>query len=284
MMPKVDTFEGDISQEIKRKEASLAEISAASNDVGNNDDLELPKKRPMLFITLIVFLILCILGLGGLAYFYFTDPILSPPPGGVPIQQNAIPKSTADIKNISPVLAEQIGRFVTHVEKKDTGYIITINNYSAVFAYMTRNEKEYIEDLGALFASLSVATSTKVNASTTVTTPRPAPQSTSTLSTSSSTKVTQGTASSSQKIDTAGGRIGTSTKISTNTSTTTVTVPLPVEEVVTSYFSDVTISNQNMRVWKNGNRTVVYAFVGNTTIVLSNGTDGVLALKNAILH
>lgn len=280
MMPKVDTFEGDISQEIKRKEASLAEISAASNNVGNNDDVDLPKKPPMLFITLVVFIILCILGLGGLAYFYFTDPILSPPPEGVPIQQSAIPKSTADIKNISPMLAEQIGRFVTHVEKKDTGYILTINNYSAVFAYMTRNEKEYIEELDTLFASFPVATSTKVVTSATIPTPQPTPQNT---STSSSTKTTQATASSSQKIDTTGGLMGTSTKISTNTPTTPP-VSLPIEELVTAYFSDVTISNQNMRVWKNGNHTVVYAFVGNTTILLSNGTEGILALKNAILH
>jgi hypothetical protein len=39
-----------------------------------------------------------------------------------------------------------------------------------------------------------------------------------------------------------------------------------------------------MRVWTSGNRTVVYAFVGNTTVLISNSTDGILALKSAILH
>jgi hypothetical protein len=49
-------------------------------------------------------------------------------------------------------------------------------------------------------------------------------------------------------------------------------------------FTDTTISNQNMRVGTSGPSTVIYAFVDQSHLVISSTTEGILALRNAILH
>jgi hypothetical protein len=49
MVPKVDMFARDISDEIKHKEASLADIVTASNDVGNTDSTPMENKSSRIF-------------------------------------------------------------------------------------------------------------------------------------------------------------------------------------------------------------------------------------------
>lgn len=294
MMPKVDTFEGNISDEIRRKEASLAEISAASNNVGNdpNDDVELPKKTPVFFVTLVGSIILCILGVIGLVFYYYSTQKKAALSQAV-ITTTTKTKPAPDIKTISPTLSSEIGRFVTHVEKKDQGYIITISDYPPVFAYMTRNEKNYIEELALLVSGISA------NSSSTTPVEKESPkqimpQTVSPVVSSSTSLVT----SSSQKItSTSSPTILGTTTLKTNQRTSSSTKeqealsssPEQLIEVTKNNssepeFTDVTISNQNMRVWSSGETTVVYAFVGTNTVLISRSTDGILALRGAILR
>jgi hypothetical protein len=273
MVPKVDTFEVDIANEIKRKEASLAEISAASNNVGNNDGITIPRKPPVFFIALGIFFLFAVLGLAALAYFYYSlqTPQIVPQ---TPATTQAVEK-TADIDKISPTLGAQIGRFVATVTKKDQGYILAVKEYSPVFAYMTRNENDYIDELSSLFAGAPAKTASTSQQQNTTPIKETPPVATTSLRTSSST----------QKI--ASSSSATATKEGAPTSTppqpeSSASIPTITQNTPT--WSDVTISNQNMRVWTSGNRTVVYAFVGNTTVLISNSTDGILALKSAILH
>jgi hypothetical protein len=49
-------------------------------------------------------------------------------------------------------------------------------------------------------------------------------------------------------------------------------------------FTDVTINNQNMRVGVSGESTVVYAFVNTKVLLISSTTEGILALRGAILR
>ncbi len=279
MMPKVDTFEVDIAGEIKRKEASLAEISAASNNVGNNDDVTLPKNPPIFLIALVTFFILCVCGFGALAYFYFNDPLLSPPTQPVVINPNSAPKTTTEIQKLSPALAGGIGRFVTRVEKKEKGYVITISEYSPVFAYMTRHENEYIEELSTLLGAVTQSSTTPTQAlSDTKATPPQATTTATTTQTSTQAKATT-TVTSLKKT-----QVGTSTQVIQTTTTTPPIIPVEQHSSEGQHFTDVTIANQNMRVWTSGNHVVVYAFLGNNTILISNTTDGILSLKGAILH
>lgn len=323
MTPKVDTFEHNIIEEIKRKDASLTQISAASNDVGNITVVE-TKKRPIVIIAAGVVALLCLIGGGALAYFYFTDPLLPPSAAPVKVSPADVPKKIALLGNISPTLDEEIGRNVIKVEKKNEGYIITINDYSAVFSYMTRNEGDYIGELGASFSPsvasstlgstaaptssstlkvlpliITTASSAPVVTSTTTkiatsTQPKVTTGATSTIITSTTTKATSTpkTPPTSKKVIKSTTSKTTLTQSTTTlvqtTSTATSSVPapisIPLEEAPLSLFSDVTISNQNMRVWKNGTKVVVYAFVSTNTILISNSTEGILSLKNAILH
>lgn len=281
MIPKVDTFEGDISYEIKRKEASLTEISAASNNVGNNDDIILPKKPQVFFIVLISFFVFCVIGLATLAYFYFNDAILSPTVQNTAITESAVPKNKADITTLSPTLSNEIGRFITGIEKKDQGYIITINQYSPVFAYMTRNENDYIQELSLLFGgdvavkqNLPQISTTTLQATTTVVTK------TATSTTSTSTIVVPRKATSTLSTQPTPKVIVVSSEQQPST-TTAITLP---QETEAPRFTDITISNQNMRVWTFRNQMVVYAFVGTNTILISNTKEGILNLRSAILH
>ena len=66
MTPKVDTFEHNIVEEIKRKDASLTQISAASNDVGNIPTEEV-KKNPKIIIIAGSIFIVCLIGAAALA-------------------------------------------------------------------------------------------------------------------------------------------------------------------------------------------------------------------------
>ena len=151
MTPKVDTFEHNIVEEIKRKDASLTQISAASNDVGNIPT-DTVKKNPIIIMIAGSIFIVCLIGGAALAYYYYTDSLLPPSAAPVKVSPTDVPKKTALLATISPTLDVEIGRVVTKVEKKNEGYILTINDYSAVFGYMTRNESEYIEELASLFS------------------------------------------------------------------------------------------------------------------------------------
>ena len=146
MTPKVDTFEHDIADEIRRKEANLAEIQAVSKQHSPTIENIPQKKLPWFMIVLIILLIISLLGIGGFAYYYYTNSLLPPSSQSVTIKKEDIPKVSADLTKISPTLQAQIGRFVSSVEKKDAGYILTINDYSAVFGYMARNESMFIDE------------------------------------------------------------------------------------------------------------------------------------------
>ena len=225
------------------------------------------KKIPWVSVTLAILLVASLFGIGGVAYYYFTDELLPPSSEEMKITKNDIPKVMTDLVKLSPTLGTEIGRYVSSVEKKDVGYIITINNYSAVFGYMTRNENEYIEELTASFPSV-VATAT-----TQIITPPPQ-VATSTLATSTTLS------SSTQKTKTTPEKVATTT-----TSTSSLEINTSIQEVKSqTHFSDLTLANQNMRVYKKGTTTVIYAFVGNKKVIISNTPEGILALKNAILR
>ena len=256
----------------------MTKISTADNDIGN--DVVLPRRTPIFLISVIVVLILTLSGFGYLAYYYVNDGILSPKKEDTAINPDSVPKTTTELKNISKTLGEQIGRFVTRVEKKDGGYIITISDYSPVFAYVTRNEKDYIEELSLLFPADTTQTETKpvVATSTTLATAT-------TIATTTIVATTTATATKATKPSTKTATTTKATSTSTQQGTTTpvITVPLEINDSSTE-FSDVTLSNQNMRVWKHGGHTVVYAFVGNNTLLIANGTAGILSLKGGILR
>lgn len=293
MTPKVDTFEHDIADEIRRKETTLEEVKAAAAKTAEQVPVPLPPKKTSPFTTaLIALLVLTVIGLLGVGYYYFHDSLLPPQAKPLEIKKKDIPKMTEAVVKISPTLGNEIGRYVTTVEKKDKGYIISINNYSAVFAYMTRNENAYIEELAKLFANEVVASTTptkeevKPVATTTpivkvVVATSTSPVATSTKTTATSSKTTIKTP---VKKSTVAKSTTTEIVIVPEKVSTTTPEIVQVGTTMSTSFIDVTVANQNMRVYKKGDRTVVYAFVGDATVLISDSQEGILALKDAILH
>ncbi len=252
MTLKVDTFEHDIADEIRRKEASLAEIQAVSKQNSPPTEGVPQKKLPWFIIILVILLVTSIIGIGAVAYYYFTDSLLPPSAKPLEINKNDVPKVTADLIKLSPTLGSEIGRYISQVEKKETGYILMVNNYSPVFAYMTRNENMYIHELAALFKD-PAPLKAPVTATTT--------EATSTPENSTTTQKTKVT-------------------LKENQATTGTTTPVAEDSV----FSDLTLDNQNMRIYKKDGETVIYAFVGDKAVLISKTPEGILSLRNAILR
>jgi hypothetical protein len=275
MTPKVDTFEHDIADEIRRKEASLAEIQAVSKQ-NSPAEVAPPKKLPWMTITLSVLLVASLLGIAGVAYYYFNDSLLPPSAEEKKITKDDTPKITADLTKLSPTLNTGIGRFVSMVEKKDSGYILTITDYSAVFGYMTRNENTYIEELLSAFGTATQTASSTPQAISQAQVTTPSIVATTTNGTSTVSTTTKPVTKTVPKAK-------TSTATST-TATSSDNAGYAQEKRPETYFSDMTLTNQNMRVYKKEGVTIVYAFVGNKTVLISNTPEGILALRNAILR
>lgn len=312
MMQKVETFEHDIVDEIKRKDASLTEISAASNNVGN-DPVILPKKKPVFLIVLAILFVLFVAGLGVVGYIYYTDPLLNPETQRKQITADDVPKIPQDLKKLAPTIANNIGQYVSKVEKKEKGYILTITNYSAVFAYFTRNEKEYIGELANLFSveeepiehanetipvlladvpsenptttqstTTTKSTTTKQVVKKTKSTPTVA---TTSKSTTTKQLVTTNTVLATTSLATSSKKETTKESTSTQATSTLVSSTTTVKEVISriAKFTDITLSNQNIRLWTSGKRSVAYAFIGDDTVIITDSPESVLTIKGGLL-
>lgn len=282
MTPKVDTFEHDIANEIRRKEANLAEIQAVSQQNSPNIEATEQRKLPWLTIILAILLVLSLVGIGAVAYYYFNDSLLPPSSQEVVVTKKDIPKVTAELTKLSPTLNSAIGRFVSSVEKKDAGYILTINNYSEVFGYMIRNENEsvYIDELASVFSkSVPLSSSTpQVSQDVPATT---SPQSITQLL----AKATSSATSTKSTTPKPAAKSATTTKVTATSSILTLEpITLTQDPMPIAAYQDITIENQNMRVFKKGNTTIIYAFVGDTTILIADSQEKILALRGAILR
>lgn len=275
MLPKVDTFTQNIADEIRRKEASLSQIAAAT-EKPEVQAPQLPKKNiPFIFIIGPFFLV-CFLLLAGVAYFFFPSSKQSLPTATISNTEKInTEKITQELILLSPTLAKEIGRYVTKIDKKDAGYILTINAYSPVFAYMTRNEEAYIQELARLFPEIippqGTSTLSKVTSEK-----KEIPASTSQVSTSTAT--------------TSPNKKNPSSNLSPVTQATSSTPLTPVveKEIISTQellpFKDITIDNQNMRIWTTSTHIIVYAFIADKKIIISNTPEKILLLKGDILR
>jgi hypothetical protein len=246
----VDTFEHDIANEIKHKDASLNDIVTATNEIGN-----IPEKNSTLLYVVVSVLILCgVVGIGIAGYLYQTnqfDPFAKPPEVAAVAKQQQLEPSSP-LRALSLTLSVEIGDNVQSMQKTSDGYILILKSYPAVFSYIVRNESAYIQELAdKVYIPSKKPSDQRSERQVAV------------------AQVTQTvTASTTQ---------GTSTAA---TSSLVLLEARPFE----SYFSDVTINNQNMRVWNHASGTVVYAFVNTKALIISSSTEGILSLRNLALQ
>jgi hypothetical protein len=251
--PAIETFEKNIADEIRHKEASITDIAAATEDVKKQAVAEekSEKHTTRLFVIVGVLILCAVIGILVAGYLYAIgkfDPF-KPSAAELSIEKEKQLKPPVTLASISPTLDYSIGRYVSRVQKDSTGVVVELSSYQPVFAYMLKNENDFADELAK---AVSVARDTKgikrdiVNTSTT------------TLASSTNSG-------------------GTTTIVSVSTSTEVYFAPPLV-------FSDVTISNQNMRTAASDKSTVVYAFLGTRALLIASSTEGVLALRARVLN
>lgn len=148
-VPNIDTFEQDVADEIKRKEASFTDIASASGNIGNDPD---PKKgKSALIPILLITLLLVLVGAGGGYYYLFVlnKPAETPPLLTQPEQT----QGATHVEELSQTLTSSIGPSVESITKSEYGYTVKLRDYTPVYAYMLRNESAYAEEIAAAVGS-----------------------------------------------------------------------------------------------------------------------------------
>jgi hypothetical protein len=256
MIPKVDTFAHDISEEVKAKEASLTQIATASNDIGNKDVSEERNSNRLILSVSALLVVLIMIVIGVLFYVLKEDDVQISETESAQIIEK---EKKGNLSALSPTLEREIGVHIQKVEKKDKGYVLTLSSYSPVFAYMKRNESEYIIEL-ANTLNKGVATSTKK------------------VNEVKSQIATTSTATTSTQSATSSKATSTSQIASTTIATADTVTSIP-----SNPWSDITSSNVTMRVFREGDLSVVYAFVSPTQLIIAPNETSVLAIKSVIL-
>ncbi len=143
----IDTFEHDIREEIKNKEASIGDIASAGGVVGNtSNSAGVRTNSSRILIILVSMMTLFILaGFGYLGYVYLTGKPSSKEKSAQVIDDQTNRENTKNIisdklNKISPALSVGIAHFISKVEETPNGTILTLNSYSSVFAFMIKNE------------------------------------------------------------------------------------------------------------------------------------------------
>lgn len=202
----IDTFENDITQEIKTKEASLTDIASAGGDIGNAP--ESGSSKLLLSIGILSFLV----AVGMLGWYYYVN-ITTEDQIAEQSLQTEEGNIRAKLMAISPLLDAGIGDKVTKVTSTEYGHTLSLSEYTSVFAYMIRNESIFADELAA--------------------------------------------------------SVGSARDLSTST--------------LAFWFSDMTASNQNMRVGVSDDKTVAYAFLNSKTLLIASSTEGILMLRATAL-
>lgn len=262
MVPKVDTFALDISDEIKRKNATLEEVvTPHSGNEGSVTSSSAPKTTFPIPYSFIVIVFGGIIALSLLTSFLYSSylSLTSTPQTPTQNQEIATTKKNVSVAFLSKTLSQNIERHVSAVEKKDKGVVITFTSYSYVFSYITRHEEDYAHELVAYFFPQKSAQSQESLVSKKTT------QKTTTTNSSTTQTTSSSTTSLSQTIN--------------ETSTTTEEVS---PKTPTSLFRDITMFTTNIRSYLGENGSVAYAFISDSKLIIAATPDDVIIIKNMI--
>lgn len=148
----IDTFEHDIAEEIKTKEATIGDIASSGGTVENK---AVEARRSSFVTTILIVSTLVVAGV--ILYFGYTyyNSKVSPIPNTSPV---IIPEKNdvSLLQTLSPEFPEALGRFVKNVEKNNLGYTLIIassNAYSSLFAYMIKNETLFSDTVAVAVGS-----------------------------------------------------------------------------------------------------------------------------------
>lgn len=146
-IPNVDTFEHDISEEIRVKEATITDIAAASGDVGNTPTPHANTSR-LLFILAGIFM-LAIIGIFIALYI----SVVKKASTGEVIPVATTPEINNKLLAFSPILNDALAGNIGTVQRSEYGYTLQVLGYTNVYAYMLKNESVYADELALAVSS-----------------------------------------------------------------------------------------------------------------------------------
>lgn len=293
-LENISTFEHDVAAELAAKEATVRSIAAASGDVGNTDKKDQSEskksasKKPLLIVgavTLVVSLI------GGIGYLYTINRDTQVVPLVVAPEKSKEQVKEESLQKLTPLFGDSIGQFITTVKKNPNSYVITISEFKPVFSYLERNRSEYIEEIATVlgveheyrdaptYEELAKLSALPPKATTTTKAGVPTPQKNQKVATTTPKAPVPVTATTSS-----------STLIMEDIELTVPqTVPEPVapkapQIQVPFTYSDITISNQNIRVVTSGANSFYYAYIDTKAVVFATTVEEIFAQKSAILR
>lgn len=143
-IPNIDTFEHDIREEIKNREASVGDIASAGGAVGNTGKTSSNSSRALIFLAFaMLFFILS--GFGYLGYIYMTEKPATKEQAAKIVDQQIRDQNTEKIISdklnmISPTLSGGVAHFTSKIDTTPLGSVLTLSDYGSVFAFMIKNE------------------------------------------------------------------------------------------------------------------------------------------------
>lgn len=159
-LPKIETFEGDITNEIRTKEANIRDIAVSNGAIENKEENKTANKN-LIMISVSVVLIL-ISTLSVTLYFMSQEKEVAQPPKVT--QKNPSGFREKDLSSKLLFLYSKVGNAISKGEETPYGYILELANYNEVFAFTLKNETAFSKELADLL---------KVNIESSTTTPWP---------------------------------------------------------------------------------------------------------------
>jgi hypothetical protein len=148
-IPNIDTFEHDIAEEIKTKEASMTDIASAGGDVGN-----VPSSRAQTSNTLLIigglFIVVVLVVFISILFFYGNKGASS---ADAETPGVSLPTPSNKLLAVSPTMYDALGGNIGAVTKSEYGYSMQLVSYTAVFSYMLKNENAYADELAIALGS-----------------------------------------------------------------------------------------------------------------------------------
>lgn len=278
MMPvsPVETFETDITEEIKQKQGFVTDVLAAHSSSP-------PKTPDQTIIRTLTFAIVFLLIALVVGIWYYFSVKNQQATEKIEQQKTIVVKKPAiSINNILPKTASNIDRFVLKTTRENAGYIITLSDYTSVYGNIINNETLFGNELISLFqinthsapvfrdvtinnqdmrvatlVVISDATSTTMTPTVNTLMPPTIPTASTTKSTSSKTTSLLNTSTSTKK--------SSSTTTPVVATTTTPKTPEVVPDINTSF------------------EYVSYGFIGTSTLIISTSQEKLLELRSAII-
>ncbi len=147
-LPNIDTFEHDIAEEIKNKEATIGDIASAGGDIGNVTTKGTP--MPTLVVLLGIVFLLAVIAIGVILFIQYSNSRATTPAAQA---STPLPAAGPRMGEISSTIDSEVGLSTGAIQKSEYGYIVELISYSDVFAYMLKNESMYADELAEAVGS-----------------------------------------------------------------------------------------------------------------------------------